>query len=286
MVQTERLNGKVLYPDGCGIKIRKKGSTGDYVDFGILEGDTTNSAEWTESRYQSGNAGILNTRIKDMKITGKTTIVTHEADILAAISAGIITRKTTAGAAITPTAQTIAAGWTEKTVYPLVMKNASGVAIKTGSAPVISDVALGTSTPETLTEGTDYVIVKCPNAKSGFGISFLTAGISAPSPTTYAITVTYVSNTPIARESLFAGSTSKVLEAFELMITQKDSAGNERGIELYNVTPKSGGFGFNFLGQGSDGVEKMELSYEANLDTSRTDGEQLYEYWIDEAFAA
>ena len=285
MVQTERLTGRVLYPDGCGIKIRKKGSSGAYTDFGVLEGDTTNSAEWSESRYQSGNAGILNTRIKDMKITGKTTIVTHEADILELIAAGILKRETTSGAAVTPSAQTIAAGWTEGTVYPLVMLN-SGVPIKTGLAPVISSVSLGVSTPESLSADTDYVIVKSSASKSGFGIVFVKAGMAASTPANYAITVTYGSNTPIVRESLFSGTTSKVLEAFELLITQKDSAGNERGIELYNVTPKSGGFGFGFLGQGSDGVEKMELSYEANIDTSREDGKQLYEYWIDEAFAA
>lgn len=285
MVQTERLNGRVVYPDGCKVLGRKKGTTGAFIDFGILEGDTTNSAEWTESRYQSGNAGILNTRIRDMKMTGKMVIVTHEADIIELIAAGIITRTTTAGTAVTPDGQTIAAGWDDGIVYPLSMIS-SNVEIKTGIKPVISSVVLDLASDETLTEGNDYQIVKCSSSKCGYGIAFYSTNMSASTPKSSPIVITYGLNTPIARETLSAGSTSLTLDAFELQIIQTDSAGKERGLHLFNVTPKSGGFGFNFLGQGNDGVEKMELSYEANLDTARTDGEQLYQYWIDTSFAA
>lgn len=285
MIQTERLNGRIVYPDGCQILGRKKGTTGSFIDFGILEGDTTNSAEWAESRYQSGNAGILNTRIRDMKVTGKMTIVTHEADIIELIAAGIITRTTTAGMAVTPAAQTIAAGWDDGIVYPLDMIAAS-VSIKTGIKPVITGVALDLATDEPLVEGNDYQIVKCSSAKCGYGIAFFSGNMSAATPKTSPIVITFGSNTPIARETLSAGATSQTLDSFELQIIQKDDSAKERGLHLFNVTPKSGGFNFNFLGQGNDGVEKMELSYEANLDTTRTSGAQLYEYWIDSDFAA
>jgi len=285
MVQTERLNGRIVYPDGCKVLGRKKGTTGAFIDFGINEGDTTNSAEWTESRYQSGNAGILNTRVRDMKITGKMVIVTHEADIIELIAAGIIKRTSTAGAAITPSAQTIAAGWDDGIVYPLEMISSS-IPIKTGAKPVISGIAIDLATDEPLTEGNDYQIVKCSSSKCGYGIAFFSGNMTATTPKASPIVITYGSNTPITRETLSAGSTSLTLDAFELQIIQTDSAGQERGLHLFNVTPKSGGFGFNFLGQGNDGVEKMELSYEANLDTARTDGKQLYQYWIDTDFAA
>ena len=294
MVQTERLTGRVLYPDGCKVLGRKKGTTGAFIDFGILEGDTTNSAEWTESRYQSGNAGILNTRIRDMKMSGKMTIVTHEADIIELIAAGIIKRTTVAASAFTPVVQTISgsesAPWVAGKIYPLVLADSNGVASKVNAKPVISSIVLdpGTSphVAEALSAESDYDIVSLPGSSSGWGISFTTTAISESNPTELPIVITYGSNTPVAREVLSAGSTSLTLDAFELQIVQTDSAGKERGIHLFNVTPKSGGFGFNFLGQGNDGVEKMELSYEANLDTSRTDGEQLYQYWIDTAFAA
>lgn len=284
MNQTTR-TGRICYPDGCDVQARPRGSSGSYTDFGILDGDVTNSVEWTESRVQTGNKGILDVRVRDMKVSGKLTIITHEADIIDLIAAGLIKRTTTAGAAVTPTAQTIAAGWDDTEVYPLSMIS-GGVEIKTGVKPVISSVVLDLASDETLTEGNDYQIVKCSAAKCGYGIAFHSANMSAATPKANPIVITYGSNTPIARETLSAGTTTQTLNAFELLFTQKDSANKERGLILFNVTPKSGGFGFNFLGQGNDGVEKMELSYEANVDTSRTDMEQLLQYWIDTDFAA
>lgn len=292
-VQTERLNGRLIIPDGCKVLIKWKGSDMAPIDIGITKGDVTNSVEWKESKEQTGNASILDAVISEMKVSGKISILTHESDVLEMIHCGLATKETTAGTAFVPSAQVVAgsasAPWEVGRVYPLELLNVGGVAHKVAAKPVLASVVLDAgSSPhiaEALTVETDYDIVAYPASSSGWGIVFTETGITESDPTQLPITITFGSNAPIVRETIYIGSTSQTLRALELTFIQSDGNGNERGLTQFNVTTKSG-IPFNFAGQGAEGHEAMDWAYEASVDTSKTTGKQLMKYWIDSDFAA
>jgi hypothetical protein len=53
-----------------------------------------------------------------------------------------------------------------------------------------------------------------------------------------------------------------------------------RQLELFSVYTKSGGIQFNFKPVSDEGIEEMPITFNAKLDTTRTDGEQLMEWTV------
>jgi hypothetical protein len=89
------------------------------------------------------------------------------------------------------------------------------------------------------------------------------------------ITIVIASVTPIDSQVIYAGTSTKVLTAYSMKITHTDDNSKVRQLELFAVNPSSGGFQFNFKGANEDGLEEMPLTYNAQLDTTLTDGRQL-----------
>jgi len=121
-----------------------------------------------------------------------------------------------------------------------------------------------------------YVIVDASSA-SGYSIVLNTAG-SATVAITETITIVWGNNTPIARTTLTAGSSTKVLTAYAIRFTHTDSAAKIRQLEIFSVNTNSGGFQFGFKGANEDGLEEMPISFTGSIDTSLTDGAQLISY--------
>jgi hypothetical protein len=71
------------------------------------------------------------------------------------------------------------------------------------------------------------------------------------------------------------------MAAYKMKFTHTDSASKTRVLELFSVESGSGAFQFNFKGAAEDGVEEMPLTYSAKIDTSLTDGRQLFAWSID-----
>lgn len=185
-VQTITRNGYIHYPDGVKAEIALKGASPTFVDLGVLDGDVTNSIEWSEKSYKSANAGELDKRATDFKVSGKLTFVDVSPEALAIIGCGLFTA-------------------------------------------------------ETVTAGT---------------------GVNAG-------------------KALYAGTSSKTLTPYQLKFTHKDDDGKTYGLHLFSVTTKSG-LPWNFKAATSDGVNVVELSYEATIDASLDDGKQLLKLWLDD----
>ena len=280
--------GSVYFPDGCQCSIKVPG--GSYVDLGAMLGDAKAALNWKENQLTTANFGKTAMQIKDMTIDGSFTLIDLDPAGVALMGGGLFSTATTAGTALTTIPnQVIAAGWADKTRYQLapVTSSSDSTPVKFSTTPVITSVTLDAGgTPETLSAWSaaasgDYTLVADPDSVSGYSIVFNSASMTAGSPTTKAITIVYGTNTPVARTTMYAGTSTKKLTAFSVKFEHTDSAGKVRGVEIFAANPKSGGFAFGFKGADSDGVEQMDITFTGVIETNLPDGRQLMSWYSD-----
>ena len=173
--------------------------------------------------------------------------------------------------------QVISSGWVDKAVYPLVLSD--GAEHKLTAAPVVDSVTGSVDTA--LTVNDDYSIVPDSNSPSGYSIVLNLAG-STLTTVSQSITIVYTSFIPVASEKIYAGTSSLTLSAYSMLIEHTDSNAKTRSIELFSVNNNSGGFVFNFKGSDEDGTEEMPLTFTADIDTSLTDGRQLFVWTVED----
>jgi hypothetical protein len=282
-------SGTIYFPDGCKVSVDMN-RTGSYVDIGATLGTAKAALQWKENQVQTANFGKTQMQIKDMTIDGGFTLVNLVASAIASIGGGMFTTATTAGTAVTtiPTI-TIPANWSDNTKYQLTFKTSSTDAtiLKLPTKPVITSVQLDpTGTPETLTEigagtGGDYMIIQDGEAPSGWSIAFNSTGMVKGSPKTFSILITPGTNTPTARTTIYAGSSTVILNPFAIKFEHTDSNSKTRTVVIPAANPKSGGFNFNFKGADEDGIEQMDITFTGIIDTTQVDGRQLISWGID-----
>jgi len=280
-VQTTKTD-YIFFPDGAVVAVQDE-SGGSWYDVGAINSSVTNTLEYDENQVETANAGKTSKQIRNMRMSGGFTLINLQAEGINKMSGGMFSITNVAGGAISDVVDlTVSSGWEDGAIYPLTMNSTANGSVRTSSAPVLTSVTLNPDgTPETLTAGTDYVVVADSRSPSGWGITFISANMSTESPTTYDIEVVFGSNTPVARTTMTGGSSTIILNAYALKITHTDSNGLVRELELYAVNPTSGGFQFNFKGANEDGVEEMPLTFEAILDSTRTDKDQLFSWRVD-----
>lgn len=281
-VQTTQQN--LYFPDGCQVLIKASGDS-VYTDMGVIEGDATATFNYDEIQIETANAGKTAKKVKNMRVEGGFTLLSLNPDAIKKLGAGMFTTSTTAASPVTTIPnQVVSAGWADNVRYALEMLTSSSDSTKLRMAtkPVLTSVTLDAAgTPEVLAENNDYVVVADAESTSGWSVQFISAGMSTGSPTTKAITIDYGTNTPVASVTMKAGESSKVLAAVEMMYKHTDGNGKVRSFYMPSVEPTSGGFQFNFKGAASDGLESMPITFAAKLDTTKTNGAQLFEWVIE-----
>jgi len=279
----------IWFPDGAKVSVMAAGEV-SYTDLGAIEQGVTATLNYDESQIETGNAGKLAKRIKNMTIAGAFNLINLDPANMVRLGGGLFTSSTTAASAnSTIPNQVIAAGWDDKIKYELVCYESSSdsTKLKLSAAPTITSVTLDAGgTPETLTAWAaaasgDYTIVADADSYSGYSIIFNSASMATASPKTLAITIDYGTNTPIAKTTVHCGSSGATLAAYAMKITHTDSSSLVRELELYSVDANTGGFAFNFKGANEDGVETLPLTFTAKLDSSKTDGRQLFAFSVD-----
>jgi len=278
MVQTTE-KGYIKFPDGAKVEVKKAG--GSYVDIGAINSAITMTLNYTENVVESANAGTMLKQIKQMKAEGGFTLININPTNIEAMGGGLFTQTNTAGTEILAAAFTSQAftGFVANTKIPLVaIVTATGLPIRFSAAPTITSVTgTGTGASGALAANDDYTVIVDASSASGYSIVLNTAG-SATVATTETITIVWGNNTPIARTTLTAGSSTKVLTAYAIRFTHTDSANKIRQLEIFSVNTNSGGFQFGFKGANEDGLEEMPISFTGSIDTSLTDGAQLISY--------
>lgn len=273
----------VYFPDGCKVSLKASGES-SYTDIGAINSAVTATLQWDENQVETANAGKLAKRIRNMRIEGGFTLINLDMANIVRFSGGLFASVPTAASANSAIPnQTIAASWEDNVVYELIMiaSSSDSTKLKMSTKPTITSVTLDATSPETLTENNDYVIVELPGSVSGWGIQFISANMSTGTPTANTVTIDYGTNTPVASTTLYAGSSTASLTAYAMLITHTDSAGKKRELELFSVDPNAGSMVFSYKGANEEGVEEMPLTFTAKLDTSLTDGRQLMAWTVD-----
>jgi hypothetical protein len=273
------IKGFIKYKDGAKVEILKSG--GSWTDAGAIKGGIALTVDFTEDKQESGNAGVMRKQIKQMKLNGSFNLMNIDPTILEQMGGGLFTQINTAATPITTGSFTnqVFTGFVANTKIALLpIITATGKVMKFASAPVITSITgTGTGASGALAANNDYTVVVDTSAESGYSVVFNTSG-TATVAITETITIVWGTNTPTARTTLTAGTSTKIITPYGLRFTHTDSAGLLRQLTIFSVTTNSGGFVFGFGGADEDGLEEMPISFTGDIDTSLTNEAQLFSY--------
>lgn len=271
-IQTTKKNVRIA--DGCRISV-KKSADADFLDLGVVQGDYVATLQYDEENIEFANATPLK-RKSNMRIEGSFTMGNLEGECLEKISNGIVTRVATPGSEVLSADfdTQVIDGFALNTPIALApVVTATGVAIKFSEAPVIASIV--TDDAEPLVADDDYFIIANANSHSGYSIMFNGSG-SAGLMGTEKLTITYDDNTPVASETLYAGTSSFTAQPFAMRVQHFNSAGAvDYSLDLYNVYTSPGSYNFGLKGADTGGIDTMEITFAAELDETKTDGRQL-----------
>ena len=271
----------VYFADSAKVEIKTYGGA-TWTDIGVISGDITGVINYDEVRIDSANGDELDLHVKNIKAEGNFELINLKNANIVTLSGGLLTQVDTAASENTDIPdQTIAVGWDSTTRYELELQTSATdtTPLNLSAAPTITDIILNHASPETLVANADYVIIADSNSYSGYSIIFIGANMGSVDPTTYTITIDYGNNTPVATETLYAGTSSFTMTSYQMRITHTDSDSLTRGVEYYKVDNTSGGLQFNFKSANSDTVETMMINFIAKSDTSLSNGRQLLRSW-------
>ena len=256
----------IYFPQGSLVYI--KGTTDpSYIDLGCILATTVGTHNYEKEEVECSTGESIS-RFKKQTITGAFTLADLNIENLAKMGGGMFTRVATAAAAYTPDDQTITSGWVDKSILEIDTK-------KLSTAPVIASVT--GATDGVLTEDDDYTIIEYAGSKSGYAILLNVAG-STLTTNLQDVVIAFGSNTPVAGEKLTCGTSVGSLSALSIKFVAPAENGRSRVMEIYSATPESGGFVFNFTDVATGGIEQMPLNFTGSIDTSRTDGDQLFSF--------
>jgi hypothetical protein len=267
----------VYIPDGAKVEI--DGGAG-FVDLGAFNSDVTATLNYEINEILSSNASIIKRVGKKMKMAWAGTLINLNPTGVALFSAGLLTTVATAASAVTDSDdQTIAISWVDMSSIAMAATDgAAGAALRFSAAPTLTSVTASSS--GVLADNDDYFIQVDPNSFSGYSILLNTAG-TATVATSESVVIVYASVTPIAKTTLYGGASTFEFSSYAMRITHTDDDSLVRRLNLPSVTPDSGGFQFNFKSSESDGSEEMPITCTADLDTSLTNGQQLFSWEVD-----
>lgn len=281
MAQTTKTN-KIFFPDGCKVSIQP-GQSGAFIDVGAISTAVTATMNYDENKVETANAGNLNVQLKNITIGGDFTLINLDPEGVEALGAGLFERVTIAASAETDIADhVIATGFTGKSAIPIEVvgdgSGNTGTVYALSAEPTIASVT--GSTDGALTETDDFVVVVDANSRSGYSLVIDTDSVGVTT-TAQTITIAFTTVTPIASETIYAGTSTQELTPYAMRVSHTTAAGVvDRQLDLYRVFANTGGFQFNFKGANEDGTEEMPLVFTAECETTLTDGRQLMGYNI------
>jgi len=267
----------VQIPDGAKVEINDGSG---FVDVGAFNSDVTATLNYEINVISSSNADIIKRVGRNMSMEWSGTLINLNPTGVGKFSGGLLTTESTSGGAITTAVdQTIAANWTDMASIPFAATDpTTGVALRFAAAPTLTSV--DGDTTAALVVNDDYFIQADENSFSGYSILLNTNGTKSVA-TTEVITIDYASITPIEKVTLYGGASTFEFVAYEMRLTHTDDNSLIRRLNLPKVTPNSGGFQFNFKSATSDGSEEMPITCTADLDTSLTNGKQLFSWEVE-----
>lgn len=268
----------VYFPDGGKVSIKEYGA-GSYTDIGAINSAIAMTFNFEENEVITANAGTLNKQVKNPTVDGGLTLINLNPSDIVRLSGGMFSEVTVAGGSVSSIDNQVIASdaATNLTPYNLVITETGGSNLKVSASLVIASVTGSVDGP--LANNDDYSIIEDSNSPSLKSILLNTAGTTLTTMT-QTFTIVYTSVTPVASSTIYAGTTTTTLNAAAIKVTHTNSDSViDREFEIFSADPVSGGFQFNFKGANEDGTEEMPLTFKGKIDTSLTDGRQLFRYY-------
>ncbi len=235
---------------------------GSLVNFGALR-EVKITEQWEDTEVKSDNAGVLKHAIRNQKLQATAGWLEWDTARANTLRGGIDTLTSQDGAPVADYNQVVASGsWHFDQFIPFTYQNGSG-------AKITPDSVTG-SVDGVLVLNTDYWIVKASDGTWGISIR------DSATVTTEAQNITIVFDyTPAVSKTLKSGG-KYTINPRVLRITNVNEAGKKFEITIYrgfNQAPLELPFPAD---DGEDGMV-VPIGVLAELDTSRTAGDQLYQ---------
>lgn len=237
---------------------------GPWTDLGALRGAQVQET-FEKVKVESDNAGTIKEYIKDQMVQIQAQLLEYDVEVLDKLRGDIDEYSTTAGSLVSGATQTIDSGdWAYEEFIPIENQNGDGSAITVNS--------VSATDPATLTEGTDYFVVKDDEGVYGIIVTD-SANMTGGDGETQDLTIDY-DYTPNTAKNVTTGG-KKTLSNFAVRLTNQNEDGNDWKLLIYKCTIDEG-LNYTYSSDEADDVTPMPISFTGILDTSRSAGDQLY----------
>jgi len=260
---------KYMFPDGFNMAVSTDKTT--FYDTGRLAGGAILTHTFEETIINGGNSQDFPVRPRNQQIElAPSALWSQDLANFAKIGAGVYTNTPIAGTKVEGATQTIAEdSWANDKFILIENQNFNGGAIVVNSVEGSVD--------HTLTVDDDYLVSQ--NEKGEYGIMIISTGGATTEEQDIVIDYDY---TPATGNKLTCGSTSALLQNVVIRLrhyTNDDLT--EYDMEFFVWSGKmNSGLNFNFKGQNEDGLIETTVAFTGTIDESRTDGDQLFSYFL------
>ena len=270
MPQQVSSTDKIIFPDGVALELSND-SGASYHNIGVLAAGTTATYNYDKIITESGNAGTLLSRIKNQTMAiAPSALYDWDPEIWEKFSGGAFAYTNVAGTPVVGGAEVIAVSAIPAYDQAYVIANQNG----DGTVPTINSVT--GSVDGLLVTLDDYDFVK---VQGGWAIVIHDTVTVTTLAQTFTINSDY---TPSSGKKINAGTSSLELSTFIARLRHyTDDALTTYDTELIiHAADLDSGMGFNFKGANEDGVQEITVAMTGKVDTSRTDGDQLFQLFI------
>lgn len=262
---------KIVYPDGLHFGISDDDGA-SFADVGVMGSAVQFTLNGELTQVFTQNAGATEKVWRNMSMAvAPGDLLSWDSSILEKIMGGLFVRTAVAGTPVVDDLQIILPGYVYSKIYNFEKQQASGAVPSAISLAQESAVGSGVySTPLVL--DTDYHIVR--NGNGEWGVVLLD---TATVDNTLGVQITY-SYTPAAGAYLKAGTTRHILSNIAVRFrhyTDTDLGLYDFEVYLYKVSADPGSLVLNKRGANEDGVDTWTIGLTADIDTDRTDKDQL-----------
>ncbi len=254
------------YPDGLAMEVSVDNMS-TWEDVGVMADGASFTYNYDLSEVENGNAADPDDQAKNMSISiAPSALRSWDSTVLRKLMAGLVEEVTIDGTAVTGEDQVVSSGdWSFDTGIYLTGQNSDGTAPTINSVTGSVDGAGAADDWDTVKQGGGWYLV--PRDGTNF--------------TTEAQDLTINSDyTPAAGTYLYAGTSSKVLEYFQVRFrhyTDEDLTEYDYEALFYRVKPDAGGLVLTKGGALSGNtVDEWTIALTGEIESGNTDGRQLF----------
>ena len=264
---------KYIFPDGVALEVSTdNGST--FYDLGTMAAGTQFTYNYDKLEVESGNNGKPISRAKNETVAlAPSEIWTMDPEVMEKFSGSAFNYTAIAGTPVAGATQTI--DGTGKAFEQLLVVENQNYDLSTltiNSVDAVTDAA-------TLVLGTDYRVQL--NAQGETCIAIIDSATVTTMSQDFTVDYDY---TPSSGKKITAGTSSVNLTRFIARLRHyTDVALTTWDVQcmVYGVDMDSG-FAINMKGANEDGLVGYTVAFTGNVDTSKTDGAQLFELTIND----